>query len=385
MNEFEGEVQSGDLKVNTDTAESHHSQAESRIFPCEACGADVVFNIGTQHLKCPYCGHEQKLSIEADAILTEHDFHEMLESLLEHHETVGATEGFKEVSCDACGGIVVFEGTLTSTRCPYCDSPIQLEGIHEMETRIKPDGVLPFQVDEQRAKNSIKNWVASLWFAPNDFKKSGVEGKLNGVYIPYWTFDSMTFVAYVGERGEEYRVTVGTGKNRRTVTRVRWYPASGNFQRFFDDVLVLACHKMSPDLIHGLEPWPLNLSLPFTREALAGYLARTYDVELEPGFHLAKPRIETALRSDVNRRIGGDRQRISRMGVDYSAITFKFLLLPIWLLSYRYKGKVYQMMINAATGKVSGERPWSAWKIAGAIILGTTIVLGSWALIVSMQ
>lgn len=372
-----------DAGVDTVSVESSISQAKGRIFPCEQCGADLEFHIGSQQLKCPYCGHQHQLTIDDEEDLQERDYHAELERLTElQEEKQESLSGLKEVRCDACNGTVIFDGALTSTHCPYCNSPIQLDEIHEIETRISPNGVLPFQITHQQAQQSLSKWVKSLWFAPGDFKRQGIQGKFNGVYIPYWTFDSFTTNAYQGQRGEEYRVRVGTGKNRRTVTRVRWYPASGNFQRFFDDVLVPASTGLSAELIRKIEPWPLQKeTLPFTREALAGYLARTYELELDQGFEQAKVRIAEAIRRDVRRRIGGDRQRIQYINTDHSTITFKYLFLPIWLLSYRYKNKVYQVMANAATGKVAGKRPYSWWKIAGAVLLGAILLLGGFSLL----
>ncbi len=372
-----------ETEIDSVSVDSSISQAKGRIFPCEQCGADLEFHIGTQQLKCPYCGHQHQLSIAADDELQERDYAVELKRLSELHSGKQETlSGLKEVQCDACNGAVAFEGALTSTHCPYCNSPIQLDEIHELDTRISPDGVLPFQITRQQAHRLLGNWVKSLWFAPNDFKRQGIKGKFNGVYIPYWTFDSFTSNAYRGQRGVEYRVTVGTGKNRRTVTKVRWYPASGSFQRFFDDVLVPASSGLSSELIRGIEPWPLRQkTLPFTREALAGYLARTYELELDEGFEQAKVRIAEAIRNDVRRRIGGDRQRIHHIDTAHSAITFKYLFLPIWLLSYRYKQKVYQIMMNAATGKVAGKRPYSWWKIAGVVSLTIAIILAGYFLI----
>lgn len=372
-----------DAGVDTVSVDSSISQAKGRIFPCEQCGADLEFHIGSQQLKCPYCGHQHQLTVDAEEELQEREYQAELERLtLLQEEKQETLSGLKEVHCDACNGTVAFEGSLTSTHCPYCNSPIQLDEIHEIETRISPNGVLPFQITHQQAQQSLSKWVKSLWFAPGNFKKRGIQGKFNGVYIPYWTFDSFTANAYRGQRGEEYRVTIGTGKNRRTVTRVRWYPASGNFQRFFDDVLVPASKGLSAELIRKIEPWPLRQkTLPFTREALAGHLARTYELELDKGFEQAKVRIAKTIRSDVRRRIGGDRQRIQHINTNHSAITFKYLFLPIWLLSYRYKQKVYQIMTNAATGKIAGKRPYSWWKIAGVILLFATLILGGYVLL----
>lgn len=366
-----------DSEVDSVSIDVSKSQAQGRIFPCEQCGADVVFHIGSQQLKCPYCSHEQQLAIDPEEDLQERDYHEELQRLLQLHDQQNESlSGIQEVQCDACNGTVIFEKSLTSTHCPYCSSPIQLDEIHEIVSRISPDGVLPFQITRQQAQQALSKWVKSLWFAPNDFKKQGVQGKFNGVYLPYWTFDSFTANSYRGQRGVTYTVIVGSGKNRRTVTRVRWYPASGSFQRFFDDVLVPASQGLSTELIQKIEPWPLHKTLPFSREVLAGYLARTYDLELDDGFIKAKVRITEAIRHDVRRRIGGDRQRIQHINTTHSAITFKYLILPVWLLSYRYKGKVHQVMTNAATGKIAGNRPYSWWKIAGTILLAGALVSG---------
>jgi hypothetical protein len=226
--------------------------------------------------------------------------------------------------------------------------------------------------------------VQSRWFAPNEFRRRGAKGKFNGVYLPYWTFDTLTFNVYKGQRGENYTVTVGTGKNRRTETRTRWYPASGRFQRFFDDVLVVASEGLPRDYIIALEPWPLAQCVPFSQQFLAGHLARTYDVELDEGFLEGKRRIDEAIRADVRRRIGGDKQRIHSVDSRYDAITFKHLLLPVWLLTYRFHDKPYRVFVNAVTGEVQGERPYSWVKIL-LTVLGGLAVAGTIAAIFASQ
>ena len=106
---------------------------------------------------------------------------------------------------------------------------------------------------------------------------------------------------------------------------------------------------------------------------LAGHLARTYDIELDECFHEAKSRIDDTIQTDVRQRIGGDTQRVQSVNSRYEAITYKHLLLPVWLLAYKYSDKTYQVFINAATGEVQGERPYSVWKIAFAVITGLTV------------
>lgn len=366
---------------------------EGRIFPCESCGADLEFNIGEQSLKCPYCGHVKEIQKKSDESLAEQDFHAMLEKLREWREAArdkqelqdpdlaAAEADHKELRCESCGGNVEFYGTLTSTMCPYCASPVQLEKAHKSEEhRIPVDGVLPFQIDKNDAGKNLQHWVSSRWFAPNKFLKEGASGRFNGVYLSFYTFDSMTFTAYTGQRGEYYYVTVGTGKDKRTERRTRWYPASGRFQRFFDDVLILANTGLRRDYMLALEPWPLLKVVPFDQSLLAGLMARTYDIELDECFKEGKARMDAAIHNEVRQRIGGDTQVVDSVNSRFDAITYKHLLLPVWLLAYKYNGKPFQIFINAATGEVQGERPYSPWKILFAIIMGLAAAGGIYAL-----
>ncbi|MBI1309977.1 hypothetical protein GC176_01620 [bacterium] len=349
-------------------------EGRGRKFPCEGCGADLEFSIGQQDLKCPYCGFEKQLEFAEDATVAEQDFHAMLGRICDLRSRDRETAGDQsELRCDACGGTVVFQGSLTSSECPYCASPVQLENVHDATDRIPVDGVLPFLVEKQSAQTNLARWVQSRWFAPNDFKQRGVTGKFNGIYTPFWTYDSMTFTRYRGQRGEHYWETVRQGDKEHRVMKTRWYPASGAFDRFFDDVLVLASRGLPRTLMDRLEPWPLHRCVPFTQQALAGFFARTYETELDEGFNEARQHIETALDREVRQRIGGDTQRVHSVDTQYSAITFKHLLLPVWLLAYRYNGKTFQIVVNAATGEVQGERPWSWVKILFAVLGGLAI------------
>ena len=363
-----------------------------RIFPCESCGSDLEFHIGEQAMKCPHCGHVRQIEQRLEGELPEQDFHVMLERIRQWREEAQAKKArtdpdvaeaesaHRELRCDSCGGNVEFYGTLTSTFCPYCGSPMQLEKAHKSEAhRLPVDGVLPFQIDGDHAKQNLFQWVNSRWFAPSRFRQERAAGKLNGVYLSYFTFDSMTLTAYSGQRGEYYYVTVGSGKNRRTERRTRWYPAGGNFQRFFDDVLVLANTGLRRDFMLALEPWPLLKVVAFDQQLLAGLMARTYDIELDECFVDGKQRIDAAIQAEVRQRIGGDTQVVSSVNSRYDAMTYKHLLLPVWLLAYQHNNKTFQVFINAATGEVQGERPYSVWKILLAILLAMLMAGGIFA------
>ncbi|MDA1014368.1 MAG: hypothetical protein O3A00_07945 [Planctomycetota bacterium] len=350
---------------------------KGRTFPCEGCGADLKFSIDVQNLKCPFCAYEKRIEFSDDEEVAEQDFHAILEKQCQHRRGQQADAvDEQQVRCDSCGANVLFSGTITSSECPYCASPMQLEGAHTADDRIPVDGVLSFQVKHDAAQDNLVGWVKSRWFAPNEFLNRGVSGKFNGVYLPFWTFDAMTFTRYRGERGEHYFVEVGEGDEKKRERRTRWHYVSGRLKRFFDDLLILASQGLPTRLIDKLQPWPLERVVPFNQEMLAGYFARTYEIGIDAGFAEAKDRMEDAIADDVRDDIGGDEQRVHSSDTQFSAITYKHLLLPVWLLAYRYHEKSYQVMVNAATGEVQGERPYSWIKITIAVVLGLVFAAG---------
>jgi len=351
---------------------------QGRTFPCSDCGADLVLVPGTRALRCEHCGHEQPLTVADGAAVEEHDLQAALDRLATRKGTAELAPGRQELQCPSCGAAVSFEGTLTSSACAFCGGPIQLDQAHASRVRLPVDGVLPFGVDAPAARAALATWVKKRWFAPRGFKQRGVSGDLRGLYLPFFTFDAMTDAAYRGERGDHYTVTVGSGDNKREEQRTRWSESSGAFQRFFDDVLVPAFGTLPGPLLEHLEPWPLAGCMPFTPEALAGKLAHTYDVELGGCFTRARARIEDDLRDEARERIGGDEQRIHDLRVGWAGLTFKHVLLPVWLLAYRYRDRSYRVAVNACTGEVHGERPWSVLKL-GLVAALAVAAIAFWA------
>jgi hypothetical protein len=351
---------------------------KEKTFPCDNCGAKLTFSIGAQKLKCDHCGYEKQLTFADDAKVAEQDLMGALTSQATRRASAGQFTGTHEVKCNSCGATVAFSGSLTSSTCSYCGAPIERDKAHEAPNRLPVDGVCTFRVERHDAGVRLKKWVQSRWFAPGEFKSRGVNGKFDGVYMPFFTFDAMTFTRYTGERGDAYYVTVKQGDQEIEERRVRWSSASGSFQRFFDDVLIPALKSLPQSLLRSLEPWPLDEMIPFTDQALSGKLAHTYEIELKETFGFAKERMERALDGDCRERIGGDEQRVSSMDVNYSALTYKHVLLPVWILAYLYAGKSYRVVVNAMTGQVSGERPWSIPKIVAAVLFGAAVAAIIW-------
>jgi hypothetical protein len=114
--------------------------------------------------------------------------------------------------------------------------------------------------------------------------------------------------------------------------------------------------------------------VPYQAQYLAGFGAEGYQIQLDEGFGDAQAKMRRVIEGDVRRDIGGDLQRINSLQTQYGNVTFKHVLLPIWVAAYRYGGRSYRFVVNGQTGEVDGERPYSKFKIAFAILLGAILV-----------
>lgn len=355
-----------------------------RKFPCISCGADVAFAPGVSRLKCPYCGVETDLPEVATEPLVELDFRAHVATLADREETIDQITSH----CNTCGANVQFPDNITSFACPFCNSNIVAVGL---STKLfRPKGLLPFRIDRNGTLEAYQVWIKARWFAPSDLKKKArVDARLTGVYLPYWTYDSTVTTDYRGQRGEHYWDTVyytdSNGKRQsRQVRKTRWYPASGRVYDSFDDLLVIASTSLERDKLAKLEPWDITNIEPYRDEYLAGFRAESYSIDLADGFIRAQELMDPVIRDTICRDIGGDEQRISHMVPHYNDISFKHILLPVWIMAYRYHQKTYQVIVNARTGEVIGDRPYSWIKITG-LVLTILAVIAVVAIVVAMK
>ncbi|MCZ4351051.1 TFIIB-type zinc finger domain-containing protein [Roseovarius aestuarii] len=353
------------------TSPAPDTQPQDHRFPCDQCGADMRFAPHEGQLICDHCGHADSIAGGGpwDGTISEQDLARGLRADLPVQEM----EETRVLSCPNCAAQVEFDPNAHATECPFCATPVVTDtGTHR---HIKPRGVLPFALDERAARDAMTDWLGRLWFAPSGLQEYARKGrKMQGIYVPYWTFDAQTNSSYRGERGTVYyetRTVTRNGKRQQVrVAKVRWRAVSGRVARFFDDVLVLASRSLPKTYTDGLEPWDLSALEPYTPEFLAGFRAEAYTVDLEAGFSEARDIMDRTIARDVKFDIGGDRQRIHGIDTSVSETTFKHILLPVWLAAYKYRGTSYRFVVNGRTGRVQGARPWSAWKIGFAVVLG---------------
>ncbi len=345
-------------------------------FPCSSCGSVLRYAPGQDSLVCHHCGFSNQIEQDPGAELKENDLWETLNDLADKHEE----EVVHALSCQACAATFTAQVGSSSETCPFCGTAVVLNP-YELR-QLKPDGVLPFAIDKEQAKTAGETWRRGLFFAPAKFKNFGrEEGGLKGMYLPFWTFDAQTDNRYTGQRGINYTTTIGSGKNRRTVTRTRWRPVSGRIWHFFDDILIWAGRNVPEPIIKRFQArWNLHDMVPYNPKYLVGMEAQAYNLTLEGGHSLAKEEIRERVRALVRKDIGGDKQRIHTLDIKYSDETFKLALLPIWISALSYQGKTYTFIVNGRTGEVRGERPLSWLKVAlvtllGLIVAGVAIAL----------
>lgn len=341
-------------------------------YPCEACGASVAFEPGSRVLRCGYCGHAQGIP-EPTRQVREH----ALDELAVLPRTPVAHLEHLQVVCPRCGATTT--STHLSQACPFCGAPLVVDTAASSGALV-PDAVLPFGIDRTAARTALVAWTRSRWFAPRALRSVSTAESVRGTYVPHWTFDADTETDYTGQRGEHYWVTVTTTDSEGRAQshqemRTSWHRAAGTVRLLFDDLLVVATRALPIRIIRKLEPWPLGDAVPFSPDYLAGHDTLRYDVEPETGLEEAKAVMARRIEADVRDDIGGDEQRVTSMDTYYRAVTYKLVLLPAWLAVYVYAGRTFEVAINALTGEVLGERPWSVVKIVAAVLAVLLVVL----------
>jgi DNA-directed RNA polymerase subunit RPC12/RpoP len=355
--------------------------AHRRDFTCPACGAAMAFDPARSALACAACGHTRVLPAPAaDAqaeALREQDYLDALRRLAAREPSLEA----RVVDCPSCGAQTRFEGHVVGDACAFCASPLLVEQAH-VQRLIRAQAVLPFALDKAAAQRVFAQWVGSRWFAPNALKATVREADgVKGIYLPWWTYDAATITTYRGERGVQRRVQESrpnaTAQAGAATTRVvtDWSPASGAVPVGFDDIIVAGSPSIAPHLARVLDQWDLSRLRPPADEVLAGFGVEVYRTGLEAGFGIARERIQPAIDAAIRRDIGGNVQRIHAKQTLVDDIRFKHLLMPVWIGSYRFGGKPYQIVVNGQSGEVEGDRPWSKWKIALAVLLALLALL----------
>lgn len=350
-------------------------RADTDRFPCPTCGANIKFKPSEQSMVCPYCDNKIDIELEKEDI-KEHCFRSALEN---PPEKWGVEK--KVMHCDSCGADTIVDEHIASKCCPFCGSSHIIQD--NRSCGIAPETLVPFKVGKQEALNKFTSWIKGKFFAPNALKHQYVSHSIDGAYIPFWTYDADTFSNYTAQAGTYYYVTqtrtvTRNGKRVQETTRVRktrWRSVSGNYSRFFDDILINGSTHIDQGILDKIKPYNLKELVHYKPEFLSGFLTEKYSIGLKEGWSVARQSVDSDIKSGIRQQINADEVRSLMVNTKYNDIKFKHLLLPTWISSYTYKGKTYQFMVNGQTGKVGGQSPISPWKVLG-IVSGVLGVIG---------
>ena len=339
--------------------------AKARKFPCEGCGADLRWEPGVTALKCPWCGTVKNVAAPSGNI-----DEKPVDAALRAPRDLGWGAERKVIACKRCGAHTTLDPHVAASSCAFCGTSAVVEA-PPAKNVARPEGLLPFRITQEKALESFRAWLHKLWLRPNDLKRSARMNKISGAYIPFWTFDAATYSRWQAEAGYYYYVTVGNKRERR----VRWEPADGTLERFFDDVPVPASRGIDSAICQRIEPFPTAELTPYDPQYLSGFLAEENAIDLPEALESAKERMRDAIRSECASQVPGDTHRNLQVQTQFNAVAYKNCLLPIWVAAYDYKGTPYRYLVNGVTGKCDGTAPWSWVKITIAVMVILTIVM----------
>ncbi len=376
---------------------------------CPNCGGPMTFNPTSGKLVCDYCEHEEEVKKDPPkatataAVVTDaaaataegaaaNDIQDApqetsntkcnksgngipgipIDQAPEQANTNWGEEK-KIVKCKSCGASAIYDAKQISDTCPYCDSTLVTQ---ENEAKVMaPQGIIPFSVDKEKAGKEFSNWIKGLWFAPNDLQKRAARGEINGMYAPYWSYDTSSEAKYKGEYGVERKETDSEGN---THTKVDWYSTKGEIEHQFDDKLILSADKQNADLIKDIEPFDMKACKEYLPEYVAGFISERYAKGVNDCWKTAQDELKDVLKSmaheQIKNRHNTSYSRVNTLDAKFYETYYKYILLPLWLSSYRYKGTVYHFVINGQTGTISGNRPYSILKIFLTVVCAAIFI-----------
>lgn len=329
-----------------------------RSFACPQCGGHMVFSVSTAMLTCEYCGYEMSQFAappgspgEAAPPPPEELLDFVLPTNLGHHWA----QDQHRVSCSSCGAVSLLAPGEKATKCAYCGSN-QMIDLSEAGELIDPHVIALMKVDEGEAIKNVRAWLGRGFFTPDNLL-SAIKGlRLRPAYYSAWIFDGTLEIRWTCE------VQEGSGRYQR------WETRTGSDSRFFSDVLVSGVRSLTTKELTSIEPFDLADVETFKPEYLAGWTTVIYDRPVSDASLVGREKVLRQLRPQMYSmiEIGQEKRNIQIGAGSWSGMSFKHILLPIWIGTYHFKGQEFHLLVNGQTGKVGGEKPRDNFKITFA-------------------
>ena len=346
--------------------------AEINNYKCSNCGGMLEFSSEKQMMVCTSCGSEYAVAQfdQAAAVAGEQQY----QAKTDTWDVQG--EGLVVYECKNCGGEVVGDQTMASTKCPYCDSPIVISS--KFEGSLKPDLVIPFKLDRKAAEQKLRNHVNSIKLAPAAFKSGNHIKELKGVYVPFWLFDAQ---CHASGRYEATHVHKSSDASYE-YTETEYYDVLREGDMAFANVPADASKQMDDKLMDSIEPYDVSAAVPYSSAYMAGYMANKYDVSPEECQVRADERMQhTAMDLLKNQVKGYNSVRETGSNFYKNSGSYKYALYPVWILNTVWNGNKYVFAMNGQTGKLVGDVPYSKGKFFG-VLFGVLAVI--WAVLIGI-
>ncbi len=341
------------------------------IYLCESCNGLMEYDINSKQMKCPNCGNTVPIINEEETIV-EHRLTMDAKRTIKPSEKTSST-----MECSGCGATIEIGKDDTTSECPYCGSAYVLA--QKQLDAIVPDGILPFSIDKPRAREIFHTWVKKRWLAPGKLKTLYQEAKIQGLYLPYWTFDANADADYTAmggkHRTERYKDSDG---KTHTKTVTDWYHTRGHVDYYFDDLLVKAVQNENTAFLEKIEPYDTKQLVSYSPQYLSGYLSQCFNIDLESAHGTARQDMANQLRDCARQQVLRRYDTVKNIHIrpEYRNESYKHIIVPVYSASYHYEGKHYQVALNGQTGEIHGAYPKSPFKIA-LLVLAALAIIGA--------
>lgn len=351
--------------------------ASINSYKCPNCGANIPYDAKSGTLRCEHCGTEYDIdNLKAFNVEQENQS----DVFKWNTDNIKSTEVKGKVTyvCPSCNGEVVGDENMSATTCPYCGSSIVIN--EKLSGVLEPNLIIPFKLSKDDAIKGYEKFISNKKLLPDDFKLKNIINKLNGVYVPYWLFDADA-----------------TGHARFRCTRRRFY-RTGDYEitetshflvirdgsAGFVKVPVDASSKLDDALLDSLEPFDYSQAEDFKSAYLSNYLADKYDQDKDQTIAKANNRIKNTVSSLLTSTvIGYDSILPQSCYINVNNGNVAYALLPVYIFSTKYNGKIYQFAMNGQTGKFSGDLPMDKSKAIKKVLL--TFVISFIAIYIIMM
>lgn len=295
---------------------------------CEVCGA----LLDEEDLFCANCGTEAPHREDSAA-----------------QSTLKSTHNF---ICSGCGASMSYDASAQTLRCPFCSSE-QLEEQKDAKV-LAPQGVVPFAIDNASAEAIMRKWLGSSFWRPGDLARAAAIEGMQAVYVPYWVFSARTHTYWVADSSVVPPGAAG-----------HWCPVSGEHGDTYTGVLVGASGALTANETWAICPFDLAMAVEPTQIDLDNAIFEQFRVQRKYARPLAQQSFEHFESEACAKQVPGNCRNL-KVNVRLEGLSGEPILLPVWIMAYRYRNQVFRFLLNGQTGRATGQAP-TDWKKIGMV------------------